>query len=231
MTRTSARTSTIAKKFPTSISNLIPVLTLCAKGETQDGIANFLTIDIEKDDKGHSWRSDDRPIRCLTAKDIEPPSRFLSPDDKRLLSGALALRKGFETGDELLQKKGFEKIEPRNPDVLNAAQAKDPRWARLTFPRVVTERLKDVRLVMWFSPRKNQFTPALWCPDRAAGVFLQSLMDMRFCPYCGDLFLPRKNNVIYCRISHREAHRMQRKRWREKQKQQSLKKGVKRGQR
>lgn len=207
------------------------MLTHAARGEVQDGIANFFRIDIEKDDKGHSWRSDDRPIRLVTDKDLEGANRILSPDDKRLLSGALDLRKGFETGDELLRKQGFEKVDPGMPDVLNAAMAKYPPYARATFPRVVTERLKGVRLVMWHSPRKNQFTPALWCPDLPTGVFLKSLMDMRSCPYCGDLFLPGKNNVIYCSILHREAYRTGRSRWRKKQKQLSLKKGVKRGKR
>jgi hypothetical protein len=219
ITRKGVQTVTIS----TTVPNLIPILVLAAKGEVPDGIANFYLI---TDDKGHSSRSDDRPIRCLTDKDLKEASRVLDANEKRLLSGALDLRQGFQTNDALLREQGFEKIGAGAPQIM----AQNPLWASLRYPVVVTEQLKDVRLVMWFSSRNNQFTPALFCPNVHVGLFLKSLMEIRSCPYCGTLFLPGKNNIIYCSIPHREAYRTGRSRWRKKQNQESsVKNGVKRG--
>jgi hypothetical protein len=194
------------------------VLIPAAKGEAYDGIANFFRI--ETDDG--CYRSDTRPIRVLTDADVtnENVRRILGAADYRVLTGALDLRQGLSTDDAKLRQQGFQKIEPGPlPGPLAEFFAQDPRWARLRFPEIVTDQLKGVQLVMWFAPKSQQFTPALFCRDLRTGVFLKSLMDVRSCPHCGDLFLPHKTNVLYHSLACREAYRTGRSRWRKKQQQ------------
>jgi hypothetical protein len=194
------------------------VLIPAAKGEAYDGIANFFRIETGDG----CYQSDTRRIRVLTDADVtnENARRILGADDYRVLTGALDLRQGLSTNDAKLRQQGFQKIEPGPlPDPHTEFLAQNPSWAGLRFPVIVTDQLKDVRLVMWFAPKSQQFTPALFCPDLRVGVFLKSLMDVRSCPHCGDLFLPHKTNVLYHSLACREAYRTGRTRWRKKQKQ------------
>jgi hypothetical protein len=194
------------------------VLIPAAKGEAYDGIANFFRIETGDG----CYQSDTRRIRVLTDADVtnENARRILGADDYRVLTGALDLKQGLSTEDAKLRQQGFQKIEPSPlPGSLAEFFAQNPRWAQLRFPVIVTDQLEDVRLVMWFAPKRQQFTPALFCPNLRVGVFLKSLMDVRSCPHCGDLFLPRKTNVLYHSVTCREAYRTGRSRWRKKQKQ------------
>lgn len=196
----------------TDLTTLIPVLTPCGKGEKADGIANFNTFE-QKDEHGRSWRTDNTPIRVVTEEDIKKASQLLGNKDARLLSGVLELRRGMQAGDGFLRERAFQKILPSLP----AELARDSRVAEAHFPSLVTDQLKDVQVVMAKIVTKGVICPALYCRTLRAAVFLKALIYLRSCPYCGELFVPKKNNVLYCSFAHREAYRQGRARWKQKQ--------------
>ena len=135
-----------------------------------------------------------------------------------LLTGALDIRQGYETDDKLLTEQAYKKLWPwlnwgesvNQAGDLPSVLAGYPGWPRMHFPVVATQKFDTVRLVMWFSPKMNRFTPALYCPDIKTGVFVKATLRARSCPHCENIFISDKKNAIYCSISHREAHRMAR---------------------
>ena len=95
--------------------------------------------------------------------------------------------------------------------------SKDPRWL---VAYEVSEALKHCRLVLWWTG--GAFRPALWCPTLKTAFYARALLSFvgitkfRVCPYCGRPFFQKRSNQQYCKIEHREAHRVAR--WREQQK-------------
>jgi hypothetical protein len=89
----------------------------------------------------------------------------------------------------------------------------DDRWL---LSQLMSEALDPVRLVLWWSG--SQFRPALYCPEPKAAVYTFLLMKIiarrgwGVCPHCGQFFVRKRSDQNYCRIAHREAHRVAR--WR-----------------
>jgi hypothetical protein len=82
-----------------------------------------------------------------------------------------------------------------------------------------------VELVFWWTGER--FTPALYCidPKVAPYVYILTHKGWGVCPHCGEWFQKDRSDQNYCRIAHREAHRVAR--WRAKV-AKSKKKGDKR---
>ena len=79
--------------------------------------------------------------------------------------------------------------------------------------------MQNARLVMWCSDREQRFLPGVYCPDWKTAAFATMLVSqLRVCPKCEVPFVPKILKQTYHTPSCREAHRMERKRWRDKQK-------------
>jgi len=194
----------------------IPLLVPCPPKEPHDGIANFY---IEKTPHGH--RSGPR-IRLVTQKDLRDAELRKTLDQRELdlLIGAVMLRHGLEKRDEHERRHGFEKLMPWLDPGLNSAGLLDhfagvPGHAVIKLSRAATQLVEDARLVLWFWPKQQRFTPAVYCPSLKTALFINSLLGrIRVCPYCATVFTTEKKNVDYCCTAHRDAHRMAR--WRAK---------------
>lgn len=93
--------------------------------------------------------------------------------------------------------------------------------ARKALSRFVTMQLKDVRMVLWFSPEKHALLPAAYCLDLKTALLVKSFMTTRLlvCPHCLKMFVPSKTSVQYCCPAHRDAYRIAR--WRAKKKEEA----------
>jgi hypothetical protein len=204
---------------------LLPILVPAKPGEPSDGIANFL-LEITRIEGGGIRWSPGGPVRLFRKKDVpagDAVRKVLSPRDVDLLIGADHLRKAHDDEDELLAERAYERLWPfiensverAFKDVMVPVYASNRKWAENKFPQVVTKAVDDARIVMWFSPKIAQFTPAIYCPTIKVAIFIHMFLGgLRVCPYCSSVFIPLKKNVDYCSPAHRDAHRMQR--WRRK---------------
>lgn len=106
--------------------------------------------------------------------------------------------------------------------------SKNVRWL-LSYE--ISEALRDARLVLWWAGRA--FQPAIWCPTVKTAFYAKALLAVvggtgfRVCPYCGEPFLQKRSDQDYCKILHREAHRVAR--WRAAKIAKSQKRGGKHG--
>ena len=72
------------------------------------------------------------------------------------------------------------------------------------FSGVLSDALDSVRLVLWRT--RNQFRPALYCPDPKAALFTFILMRVvagkgwGVCPHCGDFFVRKtpRPDLLHC---------------------------------
>lgn len=182
----------------------LPVLVPCEKGEAHDGVANFYRITQAPGPK----------VRLLGNRDIsdEAIKRTLSVEDQDLLYATLALKGARERNDSLFPRELCRKLMvhlgwPKDTDVTFA-------WPNVHVPRLATKPMEDARLVLWFA--SGQFVPAIYCPEVRTAIFVRAFLSLQRCPHCGNIFLPDKQNRIYCRPSHGQAHRVARMRAKQK---------------
>jgi hypothetical protein len=185
---------------------IVPVLVPASQGEPHDGVANFHVIR-----EGPRTRSGPK-VRVVRNRDLtESAIRKALGQDYDLLTATLDLKKARETGDALLQRRAYSKLMPHlgladwDPEAFSY-----PGWANVFVPRLATAPLEGARLVLWFC--SGRFIPAIYCPDLKTAIFVRAFLSFQTCPYCGKIFAPDKNNVVYCRPSHSNAHRMARMR-------------------
>jgi hypothetical protein len=198
------------KSTPNKTSReILPILVPCEKGEPADGIANFQLIQVGK----YVSRSGPK-VRLLKRQDISDLRNALSVEDYELLTATLDLKKARETNNSLLQARAYPKLmvhlgwsEDLDPRVFT-----HPAWASVHVPRLATKPMDAARLVLWCSGRSGQFIPAISCPDLRTAIFVRAFLSLQTCPHCGIVFLPEKENVIYCRPAHGQAHRVARMR-------------------
>ena len=186
----------------------LPVLIPCKKGERHDGVANFYRI----------TQAPAQKVRLLRDGDIsdEAIKRALSVEDQELLYATLALKGARERNDSLISADVYRKLMPHlgwpadtDPKVFSY-----PGWANVHVPRLATETLKDAGLVLWFASGK--FVLAIYCQDVRTAIFIRAFLSLQRCPHCGIIFLPDKENRIYCRPSHGQEHRVARMRAKKK---------------
>src|SRR4029077_10209839 len=102
-------------------------------------------------------------------------------------------------------------------DIISNAFSSEPRWGPYHYSQLATKALEEARLVLWWMPKRQQFSPAAYCPNLKTAIFLKGLLgNIRVCPRCGKLFIAPKRNILYDKIQCREAHRLER--WREQKK-------------
>lgn len=74
--------------------------------------------------------------------------------------------------------------------------------------------------------RKEQFVPAIFCPDMETAFYVYALFratgrGFGICPECGDVFQKVRTDSLYCCFSHAEAFRV--RRWRAEQQRKAAK--------
>lgn len=216
----------------------IPVLIPCEDGKTTDGKAWF---DLDEDHLfAHLHGRDDslRPLRIVRADELKNLRTSLSSGEARFLADCLALKHAHNSKDQLALQGPYERLFPflvgkelwewaGKVDADSGFPADEQRRMQETFGRVLDRQdrswtipillpivghaLRDVRLVLWWF--QNVFTPAIFCPDLKTAIFVKGLLgEIRCCPRCEKLFVPRNSNVDYCSPAHRDAHRVAR--WR-----------------
>jgi len=178
-------------------------------------------------------------VHVVTTQDVQDWVRSeLSPKDQDLLIGASHIKFGYDEGDEYTLMRGYEKLRPLVKDLappdefeldlhtkdgrkitLSSGGGQKWRATHWNYSGLLTEMLRKSRFVMWYSEEKyGRFLPALYCLDRRTAVFAMRLAGpIRVCPKCDTPFVPIAGNVDYCCIKHREAYRVDRSRWRAKQ--------------
>jgi uncharacterized C2H2 Zn-finger protein len=192
---------------------VLPILVPSVKGESHDGVANFYFLK-----EGPVSRTGSN-VRLLRNPDISEQAmrKVLGPEDYELLRATLDLKKARETNDSLLQERAYQKLMPHlgwasvNPKVFSY-----PGWANVHVPRLATLPMEEARLVLWFSGKTDgspsPFIPAIYCPNLKTAIFCRAFLSLQTCPHCGIIFLPEKENVVYCRPAHGHAHRVARMR-------------------
>ena len=202
----------------------IPIIISCEDRKIPDGQAY---VDID---------SPFRPVRIFTAaewgkKDI---LRSLKPRDVRFLGDCWLLRRAYNSKDQLAVQPSWERLYPfligrelwdegkfdslpeqqRMANIVGRSLAVQERQGIISWlPVVVSQALRDVRLVLWWFEKVEKFMPAIFCPDLKTAIFVKGLLgEIRCCPRCEKLFVPRNSNVDYCSPAHRDAHRVAR--WR-----------------
>jgi hypothetical protein len=145
--------------------------------------------------------------------------KILSSEDYELLTATLELKMASERNDSLQRARAYQKLMPHLGWVdLDPRVFTHPMWANLHVPRLATKPMDAARLVLWCSGRSGQFIPAISCPDLRTAIFARAFLSLQTCPHCGIVFLPEKENVIYCRPAHGQAHRVARMRAKQRRK-------------
>jgi hypothetical protein len=145
--------------------------------------------------------------------------RFLKPADRDLICGALELGSGMRQRDRQILRGAYKKL---TPVLLGWADVSESLldffagapWA-IHYAQAVSEAMTNARPVLWWNGKRNKYQLAFFCEDWKAALFLSLYLEhMRQCP-CGQLFVPPKGNVWYCKPQHSAYYRL--KRWRHKQ--------------
>jgi hypothetical protein len=98
-------------------------------------------------------------------------------------------------------------------------QAKTDLHRLISYEVSCSVRLANAGLWWW----RGAFRPAIYCLDIETALYFHTFfiaptgkIGFRICPYCTDQFFQQRPNQDYCRVAHREAHRVAR--WRNKKK-------------
>jgi hypothetical protein len=146
--------------------------------------------------------------------------RLLKQADFDLICGALELGSGMLHRDKKVLRSAYEKL---LPNLLGCADANESivgffagaPWA-IHYAQAASEAMTNAHPVLWWNGKRNQYQFAFFCEDWKAAFFVSFLLErMRLCP-CGQLFVPPKGNVLYCKPQHSAYYRL--KRWRQRRK-------------
>ncbi len=211
----------------------IPVLIPCEAGKPCDGLANFYAHLLFEE------------VRIVKPEELKNLRTSLKPDEARFLADCLALRVAANKRDQLALEGPYERLWPfitgqanwpspvkviqidpdfhlgwPDPGVAKAfasGASGELSWIHVFLPQLVTNALRDVKLVLWWFKKQQKFIPAIFCPDLKTALFLKGLLgEIRICPRCNKPFVPLNANIDYCSPAHREAHRVAR--WRAQKK-------------
>ena len=216
----------------------IPIIIPCEKGKTPDGRANF--ADTFVDEENPSGRNTRRVIfwsvRIVKDDDLKNLRRSLSASEALFLADCLVLKKAYNSKDRLALQRPYERLFPflvgkehwdknkfdeipekrRLAEIFALTMVDQGRQGIVNcLPKLVSKALDDVRLVLWWFQKGGEvLTPAIFCPDLKTAIFVKGLLEeIRCCPRCEKLFIPKNSKVEYCSPAHRDAHRMAR--WRQ----------------
>ena|SRR5437870_1365923 len=195
-----------------------PVFVPGKKGEPFDVPGNFL----KKPDRTKDvlWSTPwVHPVN-KTDLNLATMARLLTRADFDLIRGALELRSGMRQRDRVILRGAYEKLLPKllgwaDPDDSLLDFFAGGPWA-IHYAQAASDAMTNARPVLWWNGNRNQYQLAFFCEDWKAAFFVSLLLErMRLCP-CGQLFVPPKTNVHYCKPQHSAYYRL--KRWRHKQK-------------
>ena len=214
----------------------IPVVIPC-EGQHSDGLMNF--------DASNMLHG----LRIVQVEELRNIRNSLTPDEAQFLADVLKLRSAANNDDQLALEGPYERLWPfitgqaNWPSSVKVSQidsefhlawsdaatrkafakgaSGDRHWIDVFLPQLVTNALRDVRLVLWWYRKARTFTPAISCPDLKTALFFKGLLgEIRVCPKCEKLFRPKNPNIDYCSPAHREAHRIAR--WRAQKEAQRI---------
>lgn len=196
----------------------VPLIVPCKDGEPHDGHANFNHNEIAM------------KIRIVKDDELKDLKKALSPSEANFLADCLALKHAYNAKDPVALERPYNRLWPHlvsgipglddSAAVLTKIFSSTPNWVPVCLPQLVSNKLCDVRLVLWWFGfdkeemfERGKFTPAFFCPDLKTALFFKGLLgQIRICPRCEKVFVPRKGNIDYCSPAHRDAHRVAR--WR-----------------
>lgn len=174
------------------------------------------------------YEESERAVCVVTDKDIK---KRLTPEEIALVDGALQLRQAYAERDDYFLERTSQKIEQSFKHVRafvprfkreRAAKLVKVRgnWpgVRWVYSSLMSNLLRDSRVVMWCSDKDGKFLPGVYCPNWRTAAFALMFMDgMRICPQCGIWFSPETCKQEYCKTSHGVNYRTARSRWNAKQ--------------
>src|SRR6516165_7306041 len=192
------------RDLPFQTVSPLPVLVPAGESDSAIGYANFL----RQPDGVQVWKTP--KVRLIAKKDLREHISKLQKSDRQLLTAILELKKGYEVRDRLAMQHGYEALSwPWFPFYKSdsvaeqAAFFSETHWPKFHVVQIVTETLRDARLVLWFFDQKQQFLPAVYCPTVRTAVFLNALLgNAHACPYCKEVFVSTHGNVAYCSEKH-----------------------------
>jgi hypothetical protein len=153
-------------------------------------------------------------------RDIEKRlGKIFSSKDIALFAGVENLKAAYDAEDVLTLHRAIQQVHPWEPGPWNLGTDDKPNWigVHAIYSRVVTERLRDARLVTWCSDKERRSLPGIYCPDWKTAAFATAFIGhIRACPKCGNPFTPKTDNQAYCTPAHGVAHRTARSRWHKK---------------
>jgi hypothetical protein len=153
------------------------------------------------------------------------------------------LKWAYDEGDEFTLRQAFEKLQPYvkgipSPEVIWVDLPSTKKGVKIAlgtggqdlsiapggYSSLMTQILKCTQFVIWYSEKDERLLPALYCPDKKTAVFAMRFTGrILVCPKCDTPFIPIAGNIDYCCIKHRESHRVERFRWRKKQRTEAEK--------
>lgn len=215
------------KRYTIQTVTHLPILVEVERAKDADGRGYFLPGD----------RSEQSLFRVVKRADIKARFRTIfTAKEVPLFLGSVRIKQALDAGDEFELQRALDAVRPWVPDF---ADLKDRQWksadgrvtiatrgmkrysVQLNYSRLMADMFQEARLVMWFSEKEDRIIPAVYCPKWKTAAFVMTFAGrLRVCPKCNDIFSPKKNGKAggYCSLAHGNAHRIQRKRWRDKQK-------------
>lgn len=168
-------------------------------------------------------------VRAITAAEVKRRllEIFSSKEESRINEkfiyvGAGLLTQAYKAGDEYGLQYALERLDPWIPSfgtkTLNPDGDKR-EGARWDHSSLMSNAVQNARLVAWY-PYKTKLllSPAVYCPNLATAAYVMMFMGgIRVCPKCHVPFIPKSDNVDYCKPAHGVAHRTARSRWRAKE--------------
>jgi hypothetical protein len=133
-----------------------------------------------------------------------------------LFLGATYLHDGFNRNDRELRWRGFERLSMVHPDMfkgLSNYHAELPTETTIHLPWIVSDRIKQARIVMWYFKSAKRFSPAIYRPDMATAIYVHLFLGTcGVCSECGKPFVAKKIGQMYCSLKHQNSYRN--RRWR-----------------
>jgi len=134
--------------------------------------------------------------------------------------GRLDLRRGMREDNRQVVRSAYEKLLPLIMEWADADESVKDFFARgpwaIHYAQAASEAMAKARPVMWWNAKRKGYQFAFFCEDWKSAFFLSVYLEhMRVCP-CGQIFVPAKSNIWYCKPQHSAYYRL--KRWRQRRK-------------
>lgn len=177
---------------------LVPLL-VPTEPEEREGIANFL--------KGFEGLA--TPVRRLRKEDFDQKSgawNSLRREQQERFVNLVKLQNGFRNQDQRAIRESYLRLFTEEP----SAQLRhvfdnlpdDHHFSADRLAEALADSMSNLRLVLW--RERGKLKPAVFCPDFATAFYLRVLLNVAgnrsfaICPRCGQPFLRRRPDKVYC---------------------------------